>query len=385
MREEPLSALTQIDRRTIPYELYGLGDILPFSYKRANSLGRSAQGMTNFGLMFEDDKVGTGTEITHTNYTEKTKYRTKSDRNYDFSTISSASIDTNAMRRWGVMRLVEATFDWHFNPVDAESIPKTSDIAKVKYPLYYRYTEPTGSYNVTASSSDIVLSTGTSFVSGDSVYLSDGSLVAVVSGSGSLTSLTSSNTSYIDSSKITATKSAKTRKINASRIVHDDGDGLNGNDDATEGTYVYIDNLAETDDLQTLIDVHLLSPITNRDYLAYTEHDHFAKPPNVVLPLWAQFNTSVAGVDAGVEASSDTTFNTSDDYPSLYPVNRMATSTFIHTSKVIHAILHTKPNKDSTPANSSYVSHALTHFDIAGDKHLYENCRLQFTDFKSAL
>ena len=148
---------------------------------------------------------------------------------------------------------------------------------------------------------------------------------------------------------------------------------------------MYIDNLTETDDLQTLIDVHLLSPITDRDYLVYTEHDHFAKPPNVVLPLWAQFNTSVAGVGAGVEASSDTTFNTSDDYPSLYPVNRMATSTFIHTSKVIHAILHTKPNKDSTPANSSYVSHALTHFDIAGDKHLYENCRLQFTDFKSAL
>ena len=383
VREEPLSALTQIDRRTIPYELYGLGDILPFSYKRANSLGRSAQGMANFGLMFEDDKVGTGTEITHTNYTEKTKYRTKSDRNYDFSTISSASIDTNAMRRWGVMRLVEATFDWHFNPVDAEAIPKTSDIAKVKYPLYYRHTEPTGSYNVTANGSDITISTQTSFVSGDSVYLSDGRLVAVINGTlTNVTSLTSSNTSYIDSSKITGTVAGKTVKINASKIVHDDGDGLNGDDDTTEGTYVYIDNLTETDNLQTLIDVHLLSPIINRDYLIYTEHDHFTKPPNVVLPLWTQFNTSIADVDAGV--STDTTFATSDDYPSLYPINRMVSS-FIHTSKVIHAILHTKPDRQGTVANSRYVSHALTHFDIEGDKHLYENCRLQFTDFKSAI
>jgi prophage tail gpP-like protein len=383
LREEPLSALTQIDRRTIPYELYGLGDILPFSYKRANSLGRSAQGMTNFGLMFEDDKVGTGTEITHTNYTEKTKYRTKSDRNYDFSTISSASIDTNAMRRWGVMRLVEATFDWHFNPVDAESIPKTSDIAKVKYPIYYRHTAPTGSYNVTANGSDITLSTQTSFDSGDAVYLSDGRLVAVTNAAlTNVTSLTSSNTSYIDSSKITSSVAAKTVKINASKIVHDDGEGLNGNDDANEGTYVYIDNLTETDDLQTLIDVHLLSPIINRDYLIYTEHHNLTKPPNVVLPLWAQFDTTVSTVDAGI--TSDTSFNTSDNYPSLYPINRMNTS-FIHTSKVIHAILHTKPNRASNAEDSRYVSHALTHFDIEGDKHLYENCRLQFTDFKSSL
>ena len=389
LREEPLSELTQIDRRTIPYELYGIGDILPFSYKRANSLGRAAYGMTNLGLMFEDDRIGTGTEITHTSYTEKTRYRTKSDRHYDFSTISSATIDTNEMRRWGVMRLVEATFDWHFNPVDAESIPKTSDIAKVKYPVYYRYSEgsPLGAYNVTASGSNITISQLSnnpmpSFSSGDSVYLSDGSLVAVVSGSGSLTSLTISNTSYIDSSKITGTRSAKTRRINASRIVHDDGEGLNGNDDTTEGTYVYIDNLTETDNLQTLIDVHLLSPIINRNYLIYTEHHNLRKPPNLVLPLWTRFDTTVSTVDAGV--SSDTTFNTSDNYPSLYPINRMTTS-FIHTSKVIHAILHTKPNRATNPEDSRYVSHALTHFDMVGDKHLYENCRLQFTDFKSAL
>jgi len=378
LREEPLSALTQIDRRTIPYELYGLGDILPFSYRRANSLGRTAQDMTNFGLMFEDDKAGIGSEITHTNYTEKTKYRTKSDKNYDFSKISSASIDTNAMRRWGVMRLVEATFDWHFNPVDAESIPKTSDIAKVKYPIYYRHTAPTGSYNVTANGSDITISTQTSFVSGDSVYLSDGRLVAVINGTlTDVTSLTSSNTSYIDSSKITGTVAAKTvNKINASTVIHDDGDGLNGNDDASSGTFVYIDNLSENDDLQTLIDVHLLSPIIDRDYLIYTEHDHFAKPPNVVLPLWTQFNNNISTVDA-----IDTNLITDDDYPSLYPENRMATSGFIHTSKVIHAILHSKPDITSR----RYLPHTLTHFKLSGGMHLYENCRLQFTDFKSAL
>jgi hypothetical protein len=380
LREESLSALTQIDRKTIPYELYGLGDILPFSYKRANSLGRAAHGMANLGLMFEDDKVGTGSEITHTNYTEKTKYKTKSDRNYDFSTISSASIDTNAMRRWGVMRLVEATFDWHFNPIDAESLRNTSEIAKVKYPLYYRYTEgsPLGSYNVTANGSDITLSTSISFTSGDSVYLSDGRLVAVVNTTlSNVTSLTSSNTSYIDSSKITGTVAAKTRKINASNIVHDDGEGLNGNDDASSGTFVYIDNLSESDDLQTLIDVHLLSPIIDRDYLNYTELDHFKDPPNVVLPFWTSFNTSVSSILA-INSGS---LVTNDNYPSLYPVNRMATSGFIHTSKVIHAILNTKPDL----SNARYVSHGLTHYDFDGTKHLYENCRLQFTDFKPSL
>tara|TARA_R100001509_G_scaffold97818_2_gene57028 strand:+ start:1434 stop:7745 length:6312 start_codon:yes stop_codon:yes gene_type:complete len=396
LRQEPLSALTQIDRKTIPYELYGLGDILPFSYKRANSIGREALGMTNFGVMFEDEKTGVGSQITHTNYDQITKYRTKSDRNYGFSTISSSNIDTNQMRRWGVMRLVEATFDWHFNPIDAESLRKTSEIPKVKYPLYHRYVFDGSSFLAGRNSSgNLTFETNQSFVDGDILYNSDGRIIAVFNDSISGTSLTptqiSQNTSYSNVALLTEDEddsldSVRKVILNTSTIVHDDGEGLNGNDDANAGTFVYVDNLTETENLQTLIDVHLLVPTIDRDYLVYAQLDHFTDPPNVVLPLWAQFNTNVSTILA---LDTNDVLVTDDDYPSLYPVNRMATSGFIHTSKVIHAILNTKPvltydiNNDLD--TMTYDSHGLTHYDFDGTKHLYENCRLQFTDFKPSL
>ena len=386
MRENDLSGLTQVDRRTIPYELYGLGDILPFSYKRANSLGRSAQGMTNFGLMFEDEKVGTGSEITHTNYVERTKYRTKSDRNYDFSTISSASIDTNQMRRWGVMRLVEATFDWHFNALDAESIPKTSEIGKVSYPLYHRYRFD-GSNILAGRDTDgnLNFDGNQTFASGDVLYNSLGRIIAVFNASFSDTTITAADlsagtfTSYNNVGLLTEDDNNQTdilKKVvlNTSRIVHDDGNGLNGNDDT--GTFVYIDNFTEFytngKTLQTLLDVHHLVPRIDRDYLDYVNLSELEQP-NVVLPFFARFDTAITTIGSGTN---------SDDYPSLYPVNRM-TNTFIHTSRVLHAILHTKPN--FSHGNQGYESHALTHYDFAGGVHLYQNCRLSFKDFKSGL
>ena len=383
-RGASLSDLTQVDRRTIPYELYGLGDILPFSFKRTNSLGRAANGMNNFGLMFEDDSVGTGSEITHTNYTEKTKYITKSDRNYEFSTISESNIDTNQMRRWGVMRLVEATFDWHFNSIDAESIPDTSEIAKVRYPIYHRYSDrspldATG-FDVTANGSNITIASR-SFVAGDALYLEDGQLIAVFNGSITTTSINinDSQVVFVAASKIgSGTKKAKVRKINFSRIIHDDADGLNGNDDAVTNTFEYIDNFTEVftngRTLQTLIDVHHLVPRIDRDYLEYENITDF-DPPNVLLPFFARFDSAINFFSSSIN---------SDSNPSLYPVNRMAdvaTNEFIHTSRVLHAILHTKPDFTS----HTYVSHGLTHYKFSGGAHLYQNCRLTFTDFKSGL
>ncbi len=40
------------------------------------------------------------------------------------------------MKRFGVARLVEATFDWHFNPVDADALENTSQYEELigQYP-----------------------------------------------------------------------------------------------------------------------------------------------------------------------------------------------------------------------------------------------------------
>ena len=82
--------------------------------------------------------------------------------------------------------------------------------------------------------------------------------------------------------------------LNTSRIVHDDGNGLNGNDDASAGTFVYIDNFTEFytngKTLQTLLDVHHLVPRIDRDYLDYVNLSELEQP-NVVLPFFARFDT----------------------------------------------------------------------------------------------
>ena len=125
------SVFEQIDPRTIPYELFASGDILPSSKLRWNNLLFHTLNFENFGITLEQNSLTTGS-TTHQLYDGTTQQTEKTDSTFENNTIGSANITTNNIRRWGIARLVEATFDWHFNPIDFDALKPADEIPRVK-------------------------------------------------------------------------------------------------------------------------------------------------------------------------------------------------------------------------------------------------------------
>ena len=135
------SAFEQIDPRTIPYELLAVGDIYPLSKLRWNNLGFHNISYDQFGILLESKASVTGS-TTHELYNGKTKETVKTDNMFETVQIQSATQTTNQLRRWGVIKLIEATFDWHFNPVDFESLKPSEEIPTIPYFDYVMFNTP---------------------------------------------------------------------------------------------------------------------------------------------------------------------------------------------------------------------------------------------------
>ena len=171
------SSFEQIDPRAETYELLAVGDAFPYSKLRHNNLGYHTKNYNEFGILLESDSSFTGS-TTHQNYEGKTKQTLKNDNTFEASSIDSATQTTNQSRRFGVMRLVEATFDWHFNPIDYETLPKAENIPTVKYFDYVMMDatpiEETSTNTITVSATDATVSANTVTESvGDVFYTKD--------------------------------------------------------------------------------------------------------------------------------------------------------------------------------------------------------------------
>ena len=165
------SAFEQIDPRTIPYEFFATGDILPSSKLRWNNMLYHSLNFDNFGIALEKAPSITGS-TTHELYDGATQQTEKTENMFENSSIKSASITTNNVRRWGVVRLVEATFDWHFNPIDFEALKPVDEIPRIKnfeYVVMQKPATDTGAF-VIASDTSVTSSTGISENEGDMFY-----------------------------------------------------------------------------------------------------------------------------------------------------------------------------------------------------------------------
>ena len=158
----------QIDPRAETYELLATGDIFPASKLRHNNLGYHTKDYSEYGVMLEANTTPTG-ETTHQKYVGKTKQTLQKENMFEESSVKSATQTTNQMRRFGVMRLVEATFDWHFNPVNYETLPKAEDIPTVKAFDYVQFDSPTveGSSDNVAWDSNGVYFSSTGLIEAD--------------------------------------------------------------------------------------------------------------------------------------------------------------------------------------------------------------------------
>ncbi len=131
--EDKAELFIQKDYRARTYELFARGDVFPDSYLRYNHISHSSidSPIKNYGLLLEG-KGSKGSQREHTNYVGKTTSDEMQDKDYDITIIDdSDATNTKELQRWGIIRLTEATFDWHFNPIDSDALKNRDEIPRV--------------------------------------------------------------------------------------------------------------------------------------------------------------------------------------------------------------------------------------------------------------
>ena len=139
----------QKDYRARTYELFAAGDLFPDSYLRYNHVSHSSidSPIKNYGLLLEG-KGSKGSQREHTNYVGKTTSDEIQDKDYDMTIINdSNATNTKELRRWGIIRLIESTFDWHFNPIDSDALKSRSEIPRVPITQIDRFTDFNSSWS----------------------------------------------------------------------------------------------------------------------------------------------------------------------------------------------------------------------------------------------
>ena len=167
----PYGEFEQIDPRTLPFELMATGDIYPNSKLRWTHMGNTNHSnytYDNYGVLLEEPSRDASTTTTHQKYDGTSNQTISGENNFESNSITTATQSPSNMRRYGVIRLVEATFDWHFNPIDYESLKNVEEIPTVNYFDYVMMAKPTlltDSDSITIGTASDVHVTGHSGVS----------------------------------------------------------------------------------------------------------------------------------------------------------------------------------------------------------------------------
>mgnify|MGYP003645436714 FL=1 len=201
-----------IDPKMIRWFIFAGGDLWPDSMTRQHNLGYSARDLTNYSIILKGETTKEKSSIIHSNYLGSLPRETIIDSSFETLPIKSASITGSEMKRVGLMRLKELTFDWHFNLLDTELPPEfTKDgVGSITYcrflPIdvtsafsaYSQDVEITavGDYNAAktvitpanALGNEISGGSGTFvFVADDEVYTNDGRWLGTVDSSNATT------------------------------------------------------------------------------------------------------------------------------------------------------------------------------------------------------
>ena len=180
--------LELIDPKVITPFLFTTADLFPDSLTRTNHIGNVERDFSNYSIMLKSKPTQIKSSTEHDKYVGKLNQLELSDDSYETLLINSASIKTNQMRRLGLMRLTEITFDWHFNMIDPENI-KEKDKNNVPFFKYARYQKVTDSSETISSISGAVITctnsvTASKFPDGSYVFDSNGNYLGTVNSSG---------------------------------------------------------------------------------------------------------------------------------------------------------------------------------------------------------
>ena len=379
----------QKDFRTKKYELLSVGDLYPESKLRYNSLFKSS-AFTNYGLLTEKTGQKDTSSISHANYTGGSFQSLASESNYNIHKINSSSTTPTNIKRFGVMRLVEATFDWHFTPIDAESLQDIDTVPKISNFSYPRWKTPeslsftmaTSNAGNEDSSTHQIVCTGSqqrNFKEGDMFFkTSDGSLVARINGNGYATINTGSN-GVLTGSEVTVFQNTLSTSVFKANVrvfdmLTDDGFGL--------------DTLSNANDMRHLA-VYLTYGHVKKD--AYFQHvdklhasseTHEFIPNNIFLPIIPEgFDKGGSGSGTNKEfrftpyhSEGDWALDFDGDGDTSEDTEDYAIK-YWHYSRIINALQMQTFLDSSSPDQ----------YKAARSTHLYDNCIGVFKHFRGAI
>jgi hypothetical protein len=119
------------DPKVVNLFLFALGDVLPDSKSRPTHIGGvSNRSFSDYSIILKRKKTAKVAGDSHQKYKGILESRELLDSDYDSHPITEASISPDEINRFGLIRLVELTMDWHFNPVDIENIQKNNEYTK---------------------------------------------------------------------------------------------------------------------------------------------------------------------------------------------------------------------------------------------------------------
>jgi len=362
--------LNQRDYRTKKYELLSVGDLFPESKLRYNNLLNQSD-FSSFGILTEANPQK-GNNVSHTNYTGSSFELLRKENSYDMSKIDTASIAPTAVKRWGIMRLVEATFDWHFNPVDAESLKDITNLPTIDNFSYPRFKTPVNlAFTFTTTSSSITFSGNNtySFKKDDMIYKQDGTLVARFDADHSLLSgarTVSSNITIFQT--ISSGEAGFVSNVLLWDMLADDGFG--------------IDTLAHTSKMRH-INAYLLIKEIDKSYLEHVPrigNSDLFNSHNIYLPIIAE--AFQAGSGANNDNFTNSPFHEEGDWQidfdgsGSWPDSNDYATKYWHLSRVINAL-------QMPTFSSSNNSPSQYHADRGAD--LYSNCVAIFKHFKGSI
>ena len=116
-------SLEIIDPKMARWFIFAPGDVWPDSMARQHHIGYSARDLTDYSIILRGKLAKEATNISHQNYLGEFPREITTDNSFEVLDIKESSITGNQIKRTGLMRLRELTFDWHFNAVDPELPP----------------------------------------------------------------------------------------------------------------------------------------------------------------------------------------------------------------------------------------------------------------------
>ncbi|QDP57100.1 MAG: hypothetical protein GOVbin1782_107 [Prokaryotic dsDNA virus sp.] len=140
------------DPKALRWFIFSPADMYPDSMSRKHHIGYSgivnydsssetaiSRRFSDYSLLLKSKSSFSNSNTPHEYYEGSLQNEEEIDDNYITVPISDSSIAPSQMKRFGLMRLIDCTYDWHFNLIDPERLP--SDITQMTTPNfeYTRY------------------------------------------------------------------------------------------------------------------------------------------------------------------------------------------------------------------------------------------------------